>query len=249
MKKIYFISDAHLGSLMVQNPREQELRLISFLDAIKEDAAEIFLLGDMFDFWFEYKTVVPKGQVRFLGKLAELTDKGIVIHFFTGNHDLWTFGYLAEEIGLQVHKTPEIIERGNKKFFLAHGDGLQDTDKGFAFIRWVFHNKVLQQLFSFVPPRIGLGFAKQWSKSNRKKDIAHAYGYQGEEKELLVQFAKKFSQQENIDFYIFGHRHILLDLQLAQKNRIVIIGDWLTLFSYAVWDGENLELNQYEPTQ
>ncbi len=246
MKKTYFLSDAHLGSLIIENHREHELKLVNFLDSIKEDAAEIFLLGDMFDFWFEYKYVVPKGHVRFLGKLAELVDKGIKVHFFIGNHDIWTFGYLEKELGLIVHKKPETFELNGKKFFLAHGDGLHEKSAGFKFIRWVFHSKSLQKLFSLVPSRIGLSFGNNWSKSNRKKDIARDYQYQGENNECLVRFAKEHSQSNPIDYYIFGHRHILLDLQLANKSRMMIIGDWLHNFSYAVWDGENLELNQIE---
>lgn len=246
MKKIYFLSDAHLGSLVIENKREHEKKLVHFLDFIKADASEIFLLGDMFDFWFEYKSVVPKGHVRFLGKLAEMVDMGIKVHFFIGNHDIWTFGYLEQEVGVIVHREPTAFEFDGKKFFIAHGDGLHETSNGFKFIRWIFHNRCLQKMFSWTPPRLGLAFGNQWSKSNRKKDIERNYGYQGEENEILVRFAKKHSETNKVDYFIFGHRHILLDLQLANKSRMMIIGDWLSHFSYAVWDGKKLQLNQFE---
>jgi len=246
MKKTYFISDAHLGSLVVENNREHELKLVNFLDSIKADAEEIYLLGDMFDFWYEYKAVVPKGHVRFLGKLAEMVDLGIKIHFFIGNHDIWTFGYLEQEVGLIVHREPTTIELNGKTFFLAHGDGLHDNSKGFKFIRWIFHNRTLQKMFTYFPPRLGLAFGNQWSKGNRKKDIVRDYSYQGEENEILVRFAKQYSEAHKVDYFIFGHRHILLDLQLANNSRMMIIGDWLSIFSYAVWDGENLKLELLE---
>jgi UDP-2,3-diacylglucosamine hydrolase len=243
-KKIYFLSDAHLGALAIQDSRLHEKRLVDFLDSIKEDAKEIFLLGDMFDFWYEYKTVVPKGHVRFLGKLAELVDKGIKVHFFIGNHDIWTFGYLEQEVGLIVHREPETFDFDGKKFFLAHGDGLYDKSIGFKFIRWLFHNTTLQVLFTYVPPRLGLSFGHNWSKRNREKDMLCDFGYLGEDKEHLVMFSKEYSSNHPVDYFIFGHRHILLDLQLANKSRMMIIGDWMKHYSYAVWDGKELFLEQ-----
>lgn len=245
---VYFISDAHLGSLLIENAREHEMRMVKWLDKVKADATSIYLLGDIFDFWFEYKTVVPKGYVRFLGKLAELVDKGIEIHFFTGNHDIWTFGYLEQEVGLIIHRQPEEIKIGSKMFYLAHGDGLYAEEKGFAIIRKIFHSKVAQQLFGLVPPSLGQTFGYKWSKSNRQK-IAHLENnYQGEANENLVVFAKKYIEnQENIDFLIFGHRHIALDLEIKPKKRVIILGDFVSIFSYGVFDGEKFWL-EFETT-
>ncbi len=246
-KKTYFISDAHLGSLMVENSREQEKLLVSWLDEIKQDAEALYLLGDMFDFWYEYKLVVPRGYTRFLGKLSELSDMGIDLHFFIGNHDLWVFDYFEKEIGLTVHKKPYVTEIYGKKFFLAHGDGLGDPSRSFKFIRWMFHNPVAQVLYSALHPWIGVGIGLAWSKHSRKKKDGQIeeYAYLGEEKEHLIKFAKSYTQ-EHIDYFIFGHRHIILDLMLKNKSRILIIGDWIKLFSYAVFDGEEITIEQYE---
>lgn len=245
-KKIYFLSDAHLGSLLVENTREQEKKLVAFLDKIKQDAAAIYLLGDMFDFWYEYKYVVPKGYTRFLGKLSELSDMGIEIHFFTGNHDIWSFGYLKDEIGLIVHDETFITEIDGKKFFLSHGDGLGDPSLSFQFIRFIFHNRICQILFSAIHPRWGVGIGLMWSKhSRKKKSTGENDDYLGEDKEHLIQFAKSYTDQP-IDYFLFGHRHIILDLMLKNKSRVMILGDWMKLFSYAVFDGEEIYIEQYE---
>ncbi|MFA5047003.1 MAG: UDP-2,3-diacylglucosamine diphosphatase [Paludibacter sp.] len=239
---IYFISDAHLGSLLVKDPRAHEKKLVDLLDKLKGDATAIYLLGDMFDFWYEYRTVVPKGFVRFLGKLAELTDAGVEIHFFTGNHDIWTFGYLEKEIGMIIHREPLTVQIGNKKFFLAHGDGLYAEDKGFKIIRKIFHSRMAQKLFRLVPPQLGQGFGYNWSKRNRLK-IQHIENkFQGEVKENLVVFAKKYIETHEVDFIMFGHRHIALDLQLKDRKRVIILGDFVGIFSYGVFDGENFRL-------
>jgi len=247
VKKIYFASDAHLGSKLIENPHEHEMKLVRWLDFIKADASEVYLLGDIFDFWYEYKTVVPKGFTRFLGKLGELSDAGIKIHFFTGNHDIWTFGYLQKEIGLTVHRHPEIVVMGDKRFYLAHGDRLGDHSLSVRFIQAVFHNRVCQILFSYVPPRIGLGFGLGWSKSNRIKPKRNEYAeYLGEDNEVLVRYAKAYPESEEIDIFVFGHRHILLDLMLKNGSRVCIIGDWFMQFTYGVFDGENFFLENFE---
>ena len=243
---IYFLSDAHLGSLIVRDPRAHEKKLVDWLDKVKTDATAIYLLGDLFDFWFEYRTVVPKGFVRFLGKLAELTDKGIEIHFFTGNHDIWTFGYLEKEVGLIVHRKPEIIKLGNKNFYLAHGDGLHAEKKGFELLRKIFHNTAAQKLFRYVPAELGQKFGYNWSKANRLKILHIENKFQGEENENLVVFAKKYVQTHDVDFLIFGHRHIALDLQLKDQKRVIILGDFVGIFSYGVFDGENFQLEYVE---
>jgi len=239
---IYFISDAHLGSRLVKNPREHEKKVVDWLESVKHDATAIYLLGDMFDFWFEYRTVVPKGFVRFLGKLAELTDAGIEIHFFIGNHDIWTFGYLEKEVGMIIHKEPYTVQLGNKKFFLAHGDGLHAEDRGFEIIRKIFHSNTAQKLFRLIPAQLGQNFGYSWSKKNREKILHIENKFQGEENENLVVFAKKYVETHDVDFLIFGHRHIALDLQLKDKKRVVILGDFVGIFSYGAFDGENFNL-------
>lgn len=239
---IYFLSDAHLGSLMIKDPRAHEKKLVNWLDGIKNDASAIYLLGDMFDFWFEYKTVVPKGFVRFLGKLAELTDAGIEIHFFIGNHDIWTFGYLKNEIGLIVHKEPYTVQLGSKLFFMAHGDGLYAEDKGFKIISKIFHSQTAQKFFRLVPAELGQKFGYNWSKKNRMKILHIENKFQGEQKENLVVFAKKYVETHDVDFLIFGHRHIALDLQLKDQKRVIILGDFVGIFSYGVFDGETFNL-------
>ncbi len=245
--KIYFASDMHFGSDVFEEPLVVEKRFVRWLDTIKDDAKALYLLGDVFDFWYEYKYVVPRGFTRLLGKLAEMNDSGIEIHFFTGNHDIWVYDYLPQEIGAIIHKGPFITEISGKKFFLAHGDGLGDHSRSFKLIRWIFHNRICQILFSTIHPRWSIGFAHTWSKHSRKTGLAHPADYLGEDKEHLVLFAKQYLQEHpEINYFVFGHRHIVLDLMLARASRIMVIGDWLQYFSYAVFDGEELSLEQFE---
>ena len=246
MKKVFFLSDAHLGSLAIEHGRTQERRLVNFLDKIKHQADAIYLLGDMFDFWYEFKTVVPKGYTRFLGKLSELTDMGVEVHFFTGNHDMWTFGWLQKQTGVRVHRKPEVLTINGKRCMLAHGDGLVPSDimkrypkeiqrklRRFIWLQRVFRNPVLQQLFRLVPPAWGDRLGYGWAKRSREKELAHPCGYKGENEEELVLFAKEHEKTEHLDYYIFGHRHIELDLQLATDARVIILGDMFKLFTYA----------------
>ena len=246
-KNVYFLSDAHLGSLAIPHGRMQERRLVRFLDSIKQKASAIYLLGDMFDFWDEYRYVVPKGYTRFLGKISELTDMGVEVHFFTGNHDLWTYGYLEEECGMIVHRKPITTEIYGKVFFLAHGDGLGDPDKKFKFLKWMFNNRVCQKLLNAAHPRWGMWLGLTWAKHSRLK---HADGkeppYMGEKREHLVLFTKEYIKTHpNIDYFIYGHRHIELDLMLSRKSRMMIIGDWIWQFTYVVYDGEHIFLEEY----
>lgn len=247
MKNIYFLSDAHLGSLAIEHSRTQERRLVNFLDQIKDKAAAIYLLGDMFDFWYEFKTVVPKGYTRFLGKLSELTDMGVEIHFFTGNHDIWCDDYLEKECGLIIHKKPLTTELYGKEFYLAHGDGLGDPDKKFQFLRSLFHNKILQALYSCIHPRWSIAFGLNWAKHSRlKRENGKEPDYMGEDKEYLVLYTKEYLKSHpDINYFIYGHRHIELDLQLSKTSRVLILGDWISLFTYAVFDGEHLFMEQY----
>ena len=246
-KNVYFLSDAHLGSLAIEHRRTQERRIVRFLDSIKYKAAAIYLLGDMFDFWNEYRYVVPKGFTRFLGKISELTDMGVEVHFFTGNHDIWTYGYLEEECGMTVHYKPITTEIYGKVFYLAHGDGLGDPDGKFKLLRRIFLNRTCQRLLNAVHPRWGMWLGLTWAKHSRLK---HADGkdpaFMGEDKEHLVLWTKEYMKQHSdIDYFIYGHRHIELDLVLSRKSRMMIIGDWIWQFTYVVFDGEHIFLEEY----
>lgn len=246
-KNIYILSDAHLGSLAIEHKRTQERRLVRFLDDIKHKAVAIYLLGDMIDFWYEYRYVVPKGYTRFFGKLSELTDLGVEVHYFIGNHDLWMYGYLEEECGVVIHKAPITVDLYGKLFYMAHGDGLGDDDRSFKIIRGIFHNHTCQRLFGMIHPRWAMWFGLNWAKHSRLK---HADGkelpYMGEEKEPLVRYTKEYLKSHpNIDYFIYGHRHIELDLMLSHGCRMMIIGDWVSQFTYVVFDGENIFLSEY----
>ncbi|WP_459602790.1 UDP-2,3-diacylglucosamine diphosphatase [Dysgonomonas reticulitermitis] len=224
---------------------EVERKLCRWLDRVKQDASAIYLLGDIFDYWFEYKNVVPRGFVRFLGKIAEITDLGIEVHFFIGNHDIWVTDYLQKECGMIVHLQPLVKEIYGKKFFLAHGDGLGDDSTSFKVLRKIFHSKLCRIAYAAIHPRWTVGFAQRWSNHNRDNDEMPPYF--GEDKEHLVLFAKDhLKKAPGFNFFIFGHRHIMLDLMLSSTSRVVILGDWINFFSYGVFDGENFSLEIFE---
>lgn len=247
---IYFISDAHLGSRLlgsIDAIHEQERKICLMLRSFAHDATEIFLLGDMIDFWFEYSTTVPKGYTRFLGCLSELADAGIKVHYFAGNHDMWTYGYLEQECGVIVHKKPITLNLCGKKCLLAHGDGLYETNLGVKIIQWIFHSKVCRRLYTLIPSHFGIKFGLWWSAHNRRCVNNVTPPYYGEDKEFLVLYAKDCENHQHRDFYIFGHRHILLDIMLKTKSRVIILGDCITEYSYAAMDEEgNLELKYFE---
>lgn len=245
---IYFISDAHLGSRGIPHRRQQERRLVRFLDDIKDKASAVYMLGDMFDFWYEYREVVPRGYTRFLGKVSELTDAGVEVHFFVGNHDIWCTDYLVQECGVILHHEPATVELGDKLFYLAHGDGLGDPDLKFRFLRAVFRNRICQKLFSALHPRWGMAFGLEWARRSRLKHGRQGGDppYLGEDRESLVRYAKQYlSSHPSVNFFVFGHRHIELDLMLRRDCRILILGDWITQFTYAVFDGEHMFLENY----
>lgn len=244
---IYFISDAHLGSLAIPHRRMQERRLVNFLDSIKHKATAIYLLGDMFDFWNEYRYVVPKGFTRFLGKISELTDMGVEVHYFVGNHDLWTYGYLEEECGVILHRKPATLEIMGRTFFLAHGDGLGDPDRKFKLLKRCFTNRFCQRMLNFFHPRWGMSLGLNWAKHSRlKREDGKEPPYMGEDKEYLVLFAKDYLKTHpDIDFFMFGHRHIELDLMLTHHSRVMLLGDWIWQFTYAVFDGQNMFMENY----
>lgn len=236
----------HFGSDIFGSSTEREKCFVRWLDSIQAEVKTLYLLGDIFDFWFEYKKAVPRGFTRFLGKIAEMSDAGTEIHYFTGNHDIWAFDYLPRETGVILHKEPLVTEISGKTFYLAHGDGLGDNSHAFKLIRWVFHNRICQKLFTLIHPDLGIGLAHIWAKSSRMKELAHPAPYFGENKEHLALYAKQYLQAHpDTDYLIFGHRHILLDLMLSKKSRMMIIGDWLQYFSYAVFDGKDLTLEQF----
>ena len=233
----------HLGSPVFGDPREREKRFVGWLDSIKEETKTLYLIGDVFDFWFEYRKAVPRGFTRFLGKLAEFSDAGIEIHYFTGNHDVWVYDYLPEEIGLIVHRKPLVTEISGKTFYIAHGDGQGYNPFLFNLIRGIFHNRLCQFLFRLIHPDIGIKLAHTWANHSRMKEKKRTLPYLGEDKEHLVIYAKSYIREHpETNYLIFGHRHILLDSMLTPQNRMVVIGDWLQHFSYAVFDGEGLSL-------
>ncbi len=242
--KIYFASDFHLGIPDRASSRDREDRLIRWLDLIKSDASEIFLMGDIFDFWFEYATVIPKGFIRFQGKLAELSDSGIKITFFKGNHDMWMFDYFRKEMGIEVVSDELIIERGGKKFYLHHGDGLGPGDKMYKILKKNFRSKTCQWLFARLHPNLGVAIAQRWSKNSRAQN-AKLEVFEDIEDEWLYTHSRELLKKDYYDFLIFGHRHLPLDLSLGD-SRYINLGEWLNFNSYAVFDGENVELKYFE---
>lgn len=244
-KKIYFLSDFHLGAPDHAASLEREKRIVTFLDHIKKDAAIIFVLGDMFDFWYEYKKVVPKGFVRILGKLAELTDSGIIIHFFVGNHDMWMSGYFEEELNIQVYHHHKEFTFNGKKFIIGHGDGLGPGDLKYKFLKKIFRNRVSKALFGMLHPSMGIGLAEYFSRKSRAATGISDEHFLGEDDEWLISFAKDELKKQPIDFFVFGHRHLPIEFKLPGDSLYINLGDWIKYFSYAVFDGDNLTLQYY----
>ncbi|HFA50958.1 MAG TPA: UDP-2,3-diacylglucosamine diphosphatase [Bacteroidetes bacterium] len=243
MHKTYFVSDFHLGT---PGSREREKRVVRWLDKISEDACELYLVGDVFDYWFEYGQVVPKGFVRLLGKLGELRDNGLPVYFFTGNHDMWMFRYLEDELGISIYRRPIVREIGGKRFFIGHGDGLGHGDYGYKFIKALFGNPICQWLFARLHPNFGLWLMKAFSGSSRKANPSDPK-FHGEKKERLIQFCNAHLDKEDVDFFIFGHRHLPIDFRLKNgKSRYINLGEWIRFNSYAVFDGQQLEVKFFE---
>jgi UDP-2,3-diacylglucosamine hydrolase len=243
---IYFLSDFHLGAPNAAASLVREKKIVAFLEEIKNEAAQIFIVGDLFDFWYEYKKVVPKGYVRILGKLAELTDAGITIHFFVGNHDMWMKDYFEKELNISVYFEPKEFVLGNKKFLIGHGDGLGPGDEGYKFIKKIFRNKSCQWLFGILPPRLGIGVADFFSKKSRAKTGTTNEVFLGEDKEWLVIYCKEILQKQQYDYFIFGHRHLPLDIKLNAQSNYINLGDWIQYFTYAIFDGEKTTLEYYK---
>lgn len=241
VKKIYFASDFHL----TLDTQERENYVVRWLDFIKHDAEAIYLVGDVFDFWFEYKTVVPKGYVRFLGKLAELRDAGIAIYFFTGNHDMWMFRYFEDEFGIPIYREPIIRDIKGKRFFIGHGDGLGPGDHSYKLMKKVFANRFCQWLFARLHPNFGIGLAILSSQNSRK--YKSDSGYTAKENEWLYAYANEKVKTEPCDYFVFGHRHIPMDLQLANgKSRYINLGEWFEKRSYLVVDEQEIKIQFFE---
>lgn len=242
-KKIYFLSDVHLGAEILRDNHEREKRLVAWLEEIRPQCGALFLLGDIFDFWFEYKRAVPKGYVRFLAKVCEFTDQGIPVHFFTGNHDIWAFDYLPEECGVVLHTCNAVFRINGKRLLVGHGDGLNPGDKGYMFLYRMFHNRFLQRCFRWVHPDVGILIAHKWSSHSRLENgRIEADAFRGAEEEEIVRFCMETERLQHFDFYVFGHRHIPTDLPLSAESRYINTGDWITYDSYATFDGERMEV-------
>jgi len=241
-QKVYFASDFHLGIDARLSSRERERQIVDWLEQVRHDAAAIYLVGDLFDFWYEYRTVVPKGYVRFLGKLAELRDAGIDIYCFTGNHDMWMFDYFEEEFGIPTFRQPVLCRIQDHHFFIAHGDGLGPGDYGYKLIKKIFANRLCQWLFARVHPNIGIGLANYWSGRSRSIN-AEADAFLGADQEWLLQYANRKLDTMDVDYFVFGHRHLPIDYTLKNgASRYINLGDWLKYNSYGVFDGQRMEI-------
>lgn len=245
-KKIYFASDQHLGAPTAELSFPREQKFVAWLDEIKYDAEAIFLLGDLFDFWFEYKTVVPKGFVRVLGKLAEIRDSGIPIYFFVGNHDLWMSDYFEKELNIPVFHTSKEFVFNDKKFLIGHGDGLGPGDKGYKRMKKVFKNPFSKWIFRWLHPDVGMQLGQYLSVKNKLISGDEDVKFLGEEKEWLVLYAKRKLETQHFDYFVFGHRHLPMQIQVGENSQYINLGDWIGYFTYGVFDGTSFELKKYE---
>lgn len=245
-KKIYFASDNHLGAPTPEASAPREKRFVQWLSEIQQDAAALFLLGDLFDFWFEYKTVVPKGFVRVLGKLAEMADAGIPIHFFVGNHDLWMLDYLEKEVGIKVHYQPKEFTFNDRLFFIGHGDGLGPEDKGYKRMKKIFTNPFFQWCFRWLHPDLGMRLGHYLSVKNKLISGEEDAIFLGEDKEWLAQYAKRKYNEKARDYFVFGHRHIPLDIAINDQARYINLGDWIMHYTYAEFSENTMALKKWE---
>jgi UDP-2,3-diacylglucosamine hydrolase len=245
-KKIYFASDNHLGLPNEQESRYREKHFVGWLEKVRKDAAAIYLLGDLFDFWFEYKTVVPKGFIRVLGKLAELSDAGIPITFFVGNHDLWMRDYFQKELGIVVHHQPVELNVNQKKLFIGHGDGLGPGDRGYKWMKKVFNHPLSKWLFRWLHPDWGVRLGQYLSQKNKLISGEEDVKFLGEDKEWLVAYSQKKLKEEHFDYFVFGHRHLPLEIELNQNSKYINLGDWITHNTYAVFDGTTINLKTWK---
>jgi UDP-2,3-diacylglucosamine hydrolase len=246
-QRVYFASDFHLGTQPAPDSAARERAIVAWLDSIRPDAAALFLVGDLFDFWFEYRHAVPKGFVRLLGKLAELADSGLRIELFTGNHDLWMADYFPRELGIPVQHGPRRYQIGEKLFLVGHGDGLGPGDSTYKLLKRVFISPVAQTLFRALHPDSGIGLAQRWSRGSRiSNDHKGEDRFLGEDREWLWQYSRDTEQTHHHDFYVFGHRHLPLDLTVGPHSRYINLGEWVNARTYAVFDGQTLSMNSYQ---
>lgn len=245
-KKIYFASDQHFGVPDLKQSRIREEKFIRWLDIIKKDAQVLFLMGDLFDFWHEWKYVVPKGYIRVLGKIAELKDSGIDIYFFVGNHDLWMKNYFEEELGIPVYFEKKYYVINNRKFLLAHGDGLGPGDKGYKRMKKVFTNPLAQWFFRWLHPDIAMRIANYMSQKNKLISGDEDKEFLGEDEEFLIQYSKEKLKTEDINYFVFGHRHLPLVFDLEKGAKYINLGDWIVYFTYGVYDGNSFEVKTFE---
>jgi UDP-2,3-diacylglucosamine hydrolase len=243
-KKVYFASDFHLGAPVGIKTKLREKKIVNWLDKIKADAQEIFLVGDIFDFWFEYKYTIPKGFIRLQGKLAELVDSGMKISFFTGNHDMWMFQYFEEELGVKIFRNPIELSINSQTIYLGHGDGLGPGDFKYKFLKKIFSNKICQWLFARLHPNFSFYIANSWSKSSRAQNADSDEKFLGE-KEWLLNYCKDILAEKKYDYFIFGHRHLALDIPLENNSRYINLGEWFNICSYAYHDGNNVHLTNF----
>lgn len=244
--KTYFLSDLHLGAAYLDRPIDRQRAVVGFLDLIARDAARLYLVGDILDYWFEYRNVVPRGYVRFFGKLAELSDSGVQITWLIGNHDIWMFDYLRNEIGMRVVDGSITDTICGKKFFISHGDGLGRLEPSFRFIRAMFRNRFCQRLYAAIHPRWTVGFAHRWSSSNRDYSPERVPVFDGKLRTSVINWCEEYvSTHPDTNFIVLGHHHVMVDERVGANTRLIILGDWIYNFSYAVFDGEKFELKQY----
>jgi UDP-2,3-diacylglucosamine hydrolase len=243
--KIYFASDFHLGLNTGSSPLDREKKVVRWLKSVADDAKEIYLLGDIFDFWWEYRLVVPRGYTRFLGTISEITDSGVPVHFFTGNHDMWVRDYLSSECGMIIHTSPITRVFNSMTFHLAHGEGLGTKEVGYKILLSIFRNKTLRAMYSSLHPSIGVGIGYMWSLSSRLGKGLEQQFY-GEEKEDLIRYAKSVLASEPVDYFIFGHRHLAMKYLFMETVEIVFLGDWIKHGSYAEWDGSGLTFKLFD---
>lgn len=241
----YFASDFHLGAPNFQESLEREKKIVDWLTSIQDQASDIYLVGDIFDFWFEYKKAIPKGFIRFQGKIAELTDSGVNVHFFLGNHDMWMFDYFEKELGVLIHRAPLLKKIGNHQFYITHGDGLGPGDNYYKFLKKIFNNRFFQWCFARVHPNLGIRIANYCSKTSRKKSSLEEEKYLGDDKEWLLLYAKDLLTKKPIDYFVFGHRHLPIQKKLGGKSMYFNLGDWLYFNTFGVYDGDHFKLLTY----
>lgn len=246
LKNIYFASDQHLGAPTQEASFPRELKFIQWLDEVKKDADAIFLLGDLFDFWFEYQTVVPKGFVRVLGKLAEIRDSGIPIYFFVGNHDLWMHDYFEKELNIPVYYDNKEFTFNGKKFLIGHGDGKGPGDIGYKRMKKIFTNPFFKWIFRWLHPDLGVKLAQYLSVKNKLISGAEDVKFLGKENEWLYQYCLRKLEAKHYDYFVFGHRHLPMEIELNENSKYVNLGDWIDYFTYGVFDGKKMELKVYK---